>query len=413
MRKQIAVFMLLITMLAPTPLAATPTASTTPFCPALPAPTGPTVTVSTEAALRTQAYSAAAGTTILVQAGTYAMQEFVHIVHSAVTLRGVTGNRDDVILDFGGMTSGSFGVMVSADDVTIADLTIRNTTDHGVSIQGVDRPVLYNLHIVDANDQLVKVNPEGDGSDDGLLACSLLEYTTTAPDYYTNGISAHNAHGWTVRDNTWKRIRTSTGTPVPTILFWSGSSDTIVERNVLLDCSQGIAFGNSSQTGINHTGGVVRNNVIYASAPHDVMIEMVRSTGWLVAYNTVIGLAPSSGLTWGMEARFSESQGTFAYNLTNMDIENTRDGAQGTVTGNVTDAQTTWFVSPGSGDMHLRASATPAIDHAAVLTEVPTDIDGDVRPIGTAPDVGADEASLDPPAALVPWAYLPLVIRGL
>ena len=411
MRKRIVVFILFITMLAPTPLAATPTASTASFCPTLPGPTGPTVTVSTEAALRAQAYSAASGTTILVQAGTYAMQDFVHIVHSAITLRGATGNRDDVILDFGGMTSGYFGVMVSADDVTIADLTIRNTTDHGVSIQGVDRPVLYNLHIVDANDQLVKVNPEGDGSDDGLLACSLLEYTTTAPDDYTNGISAHDAHGWTVRDNTWKRIRTSTGTPVPTILFWSSSSDTIVERNVLLDCSQGIAFGNSSQTGINHTGGIVRNNVIYASAPHDVMIEMIRSTGWLVAHNTVIGLAPSGGLTWGMEARFSESQGTFAYNLTNMDIEHTRDGAQGTVTGNITDAQTTWFVNPGSGDMHLRASATPAIDHAAVLTEVPTDIDGDVRPIGTAPDVGADEASLDPPQPLVPWAYLPLVVR--
>jgi hypothetical protein len=264
---------------------------------------------------------------------------------------------------------------------------------------------------------LVKVNPLGDGSDegsdDGLLACSLLEYTTTAPDDYTNGISAHNAHSWTVRDNTWKRIRTSIGTPVPTILFWSGSSDTIVERNTLLDCSQGIAFGNSSQTGINHTGGVVRNNVIYASAPHDVMIEMIRSTGWLVAHNTVIGLAPSGGLTWGMEARFEESEGTFAYNLTNMDIENTRDGAQGTVTGNVTNAQTAWFVSPSSGDMHLRASATPAIDHAAVLAEVPTDIDGDIRPIGTAPDVGADEAALDPPPALVPWAYLPLVTRGL
>lgn len=411
MRKQIAVLVFLIAMLAPTPLAATPTASTATFCPALPASPGPTVTVSTEAALRTQAYNAAAGTTILVQAGTYAMQDFVHIVHSAITLRGATGNRNDVILDFGGMTGGSFGVMVSADDVTLADLTIRNTTDHGVSIQGVDRPVLYNLHIVDANDQLVKVNPEGDGSDDGLLACSLLEYTTTDPDGYTNGISGHDAHGWTVRDNTWKRIRTSTGTPVPTILFWSGSSDTIVERNVLLDCSQGIAFGNSSQTGINHTGGIVRNNVIYASAPHDVMIEMIRSTGWLVAHNTVIGLAPSGGLTWGMEARFSESQGTFAYNLTNMDIEHTRDGAQGTVTGNITDAQTTWFVNPGSGDMHLRASATPAIDHAAVLTEVPTDIDGDVRPIGTAPDVGADEASLDPPQPLVPWAYLPLVVR--
>ena len=123
--------------------------------------------------------------------------------------------------------------------------------DHGVSIQGRDRPILYNLHILDIGDQLVKVNPAGDGSEDGLLACSRLEYTTTAPDNYTNGISAHNAHRWVVRDNEWARILTNDGTPVPAILFWNGSSDTIVERNFLLDCGRGIAFGLSS----GHSGG--------------------------------------------------------------------------------------------------------------------------------------------------------------
>ena len=133
----------------------------------------------------------------------------------------------------------------------------------------------------DIRDQLVKVNPAGDGSEDGLLACSRLEYTTSAPDSYTNGISAHNAHRWVVRDNEWYRIRTIDDTAVPTILFWSGSSDTIVERNLLVDCYQGIAFGNSSQAGINHTGGIVRNNFIYSSLEHDVAIEMVRAQDWL------------------------------------------------------------------------------------------------------------------------------------
>jgi hypothetical protein len=68
--------------------------------------------------------------------------------------------------------------------------------------------VLYNLHILDINDQLVKVNPRigGGGSDDGLLACSRLEYSTSAPDDYTNGISAHHATDWVVRDNQWYRI---------------------------------------------------------------------------------------------------------------------------------------------------------------------------------------------------------------
>ncbi|MBE2201546.1 MAG: hypothetical protein IAE79_23240 [Anaerolinea sp.] len=55
-----------------------------------------------------------------------------------------------------------------------------------------------------------------------------------SPEDYTNGISAHNAHRWTVSDNEWRRIRTPNQVPAPAILFWSGSSDTLVERNLLV-----------------------------------------------------------------------------------------------------------------------------------------------------------------------------------
>lgn len=369
-------------------------ASSAAHCPSLEPPAGSTVTVSTEADLRDQAYNAPAGTTILIAAGTYHMQSYMYVVNNGIALRGATGNRDDVILDFGGMSGGQFGILVDADDVTVADLTIRNANDHGVSIQGRDRPVLYNLHIQDIGDQLVKVNPPTDGSngsDDGLLACSRLEYTTTAPDEYTNGISAHQTHRWTVRDNEWYRIRTPGNSPVPTILFWSGSTDTVVERNLLVDCYQGISFGNSSHGAGDHTGGVVRNNIIYASQPHDVVIEMVHATGWLVANNTALLLNPAAGLTWGMEARYADSAGTFAHNLTNMTIWLNRDGAQGTGTGNITSAQSSWFVNSFPGDLHLADTASAAIDHAATLPEVSDDFDGDARPLGPAPDVGADE----------------------
>ncbi len=361
------------------------------FCPALPPPTGATETVSTEADLRNRAYNAPANTTILIAPGVYAMNDFVYVVHNGIALRGATGNRDDVILDFGGMVGGHFGILVEADDVTIADLTIRNAADHGVSIQGRDRPVLYNLHILDIGDQLVKVNPLGDGSDDGLLACSRLEYTTTAPDSYTNGISAHDAHRWTVRDNEWYRIRTPSDDPVPTILFWSGASDTIVERNLLVNCYQGISFGNASHSGIDHTGGIVRNNFIYAALPHDVVIEMVHATDWLVAHNTALLLNPSPGLTWGMEARYADTRGTFAYNLTNMNLWLDRDGAPASGIGNITDAPASWFVNPAAYDLHLVSTATEALDHAAPLAQVTNDYDGDARPQGSAPDVGADE----------------------
>lgn len=363
--------------------------------------------VSSEEALRDQAHLAAPGTTILISAGSYLMKRYVHIVNSGITLRSETGDRRDVILDFGGMQTGHFGILVDADDVTIADLTIRNARDHGVSIQGNDRATLYNLHILDIGDQLVKVNPAADGSEDGLLACSRLEYTTTAPDEYTNGISAHQAQRWVVRDNEWYRIRTPGNSPVPTILFWSGSSDTVVERNLLIDCYQGIAFGNASHGSGDHRGGIVRNNVIYASLPHDTVIEMVHARGWLVAHNTALLLNPVPDLTWGMEARFADSRGTFAYNLTNMRIWPDRDGAQGTLTGNATHAKTNWFVDAAAGNLHLSATATEAIDQAGPLSRVTDDLDGDRRPIGPAPDIGADEYRS---GSLIWHVYAPLML---
>ena len=370
------------------------------LCPPLSPPTGTVVTVTTEAELRDRAHNAAAGTTIMVSPGTYNLGDVVHIVNDDIAVRGATGNRDDVILDGGGMlATGRYHViLIDADGVTIADLTIRNGDEHAISVNGSDRPRLYNLHILDAGYQLVKINPIGDGSEDGLLACSRLEYTTTSPEDYTNGISAHDAHDWTVRDNQWYRIRTPGNAPVPTILFWSGSSGTLVERNLLVDCYQGISFGNASHGAGDHTGGIVRNNVIYASQPHDVVVEMVHASGWLVAHNTALLLSPD-GVTHGMEARFPDASGTFAYNLTNMDIPLNRDGGHGTGLGNVTNAQSSWFVDASSADLHLVASATEAIDQAAPLPEVSDDYDGDARPHGSAPDVGADEYGPSAPTA--------------
>jgi hypothetical protein len=170
---------------------------------------------------------------------------------------------------------------------------------------------------------------------------------------------------------------------------------------LLVDCYQGISFGNASQGGINHTGGVVRNNFIYTSSgvTNDVAVEMVHAQDWLVAHNTVL-LLGSSSATWGIEARYGDSRGTFAYNLTNKNIWPDRDGAQGTLLGNVTSAQASWFVDAASGDLHLRGTATDAIDRAASLVEVSDDFDGDARPIGSAPDVGADEYGAPPPAAV-------------
>jgi hypothetical protein len=49
------------------------------------------------------------------------------------------------------------------------------------------------------------------------------------------------------------------------------------------------------------------------------------------------------------------------------------------------------FVDPVSGNLHLKSTATAALDKVATpLSSAMTDWDGDVRPAG-ATDVGADE----------------------
>lgn len=63
--------------------------------------------------------------------------------------------------------------------------------------------------------------------------------------------------------------------------------------------------------------------------------------------------------------------------------------------GNVTNAESDWFVDATSGDLHLVATAI--IDQAASLAEMTDDFDGDAWPIGSAPDVGADEYGTPPP----------------
>jgi hypothetical protein len=57
----------------------------------------------------------------------------------------------------------------------------------------------------------------------------------------------------------------------------------------------------------------------------------------------------------------------------------------------VTNAQAAWFVNAASGDLHLVATATDAIDRVAAPAGVTDDFDGQPRPVGAASDVGADE----------------------
>ncbi len=266
-------------------------------CAKLPAPTGTVVNVTPAQAASLPGIVAAAksGTTILLGDGSYVMQgtesqRRLTFAVSGVTLRSASGDRSKVVID--GEYKTNEIVFVSASDVTIAHLTIKRAVDHLIHVTGAPGNVkntrLHDLALIDSGEQFVKVNGDGNGNwaDNGRLECSYLELTAAGRPHvepnpggcYTGGIDGHGAWGWQVRLNTFKGIYCDgAGLAEHAVHFWTGSRDTLVERNQILSCARGIGFG-LGQSGAartyspdpypavaykGHIDGIIRNNLIH------------------------------------------------------------------------------------------------------------------------------------------------------
>jgi hypothetical protein len=231
-------------------------AAAPPYCPPLPRdPAEPSVQIKNGdvKSLRAAAADSPPGTQILLEDGEYRLDpgEAAIVESPDVTIRSLSGNRDAVVI-----TGGSINATVYADGLTIADLTMANAAYHSVQVHGelgVSRTRIYNVHALDAGQQLIKVSAgeaaRGKYPDDGLVACSLIEYTTfskgtatTAPSY-TNGVDVLAGKGWVIRDNVFRRIRSAAGPAGLAVLLWRNSQDTVVIRNKLIDCWSWIVLG--------------------------------------------------------------------------------------------------------------------------------------------------------------------------
>ena len=401
------------------------------YCAPLPPASGTIVNVSTVAQLQDAVANLASNTTILIADGDYALTNTLHITGgvSNVALRGASGNRDAVILRGQGMSNASYGnvphgvLIGDAQDVLIADLTIRDAYYHNIQVQGesgAKRPRLYHLRLLDSGEQFVKVSvgPGGHGpyADGGEVACSLIEYTDRARSYYTNGVDALAVADWVIRDNVFRHIRAPAGQLAgPAVLMWRNTLNTVVERNLFVECDRAIALGLSTpdansrdgEATYDHQDGMIRNNFVYRAAgglAGDVGITVNYSKNYAILHNTVI---LNNSFPWAIEYRFPSSSGQIAYNLTDGPIQR-RDNAGGALTGNVTNAAGSWFSNAPAGDLHLLSSATVAINQAAALAGVTTDYDGVARPIGPAPDVGADEYGV---LELPLKVYIPVLVK--
>jgi len=370
--------------------------------PPLPAPTGSVVRVSSEPQLQAAIRGLRSNTTIVVAPGTYVLTRTLWIQGplANIGIRGATDNRDDVVLVGAGMEPASdrgvpFGIWTGGGvrDVTIANLTIRDIYQHPIMLNpGTQKPHIYNVHLVDAGEQFIKGNLDsaGGGVNDGIVEHSIIEYTTTAASFYTNGIDVLGGANWIIRDNEFRNIVAPPGQLAgPSVLMWRHSRDTLTEGNLFVNCARGISYG-LDETAFDHEGGIIRNNFFVRSAgqPGDVAIYVGNSPNTQVLNNTVF---VSGSYASPIEYRFPGTTGVVIANNLLDGVVSARDGATGTETTNVTGAGAAFFVNTTAGDLHLTAAAVAAIDSGTTLPNVLEDWDGEARPQGAAYDVGADE----------------------
>jgi hypothetical protein len=397
------------------------------FCPPLAIPTGRVVSVSSVAGLESAVNNALAGDTISIADGVYNLDGVYLLIDTPnVTLRSASGNREAVVLDGNYVTTEI--IQIVASNVTIADLTLREAYDHPIHVMSSSTAdtvgtLIYNVHVVDPGEQAIKINPHTMDNalyfpDDGEIACSHIELTDAGRprirnNCYTGGIDGHQARDWVIRDNVIEGFWCPTGLSEHGVHMWVSCRDTRVERNVFRDNARGIGFGKrvysddpcpSAGGGyVDHYGGIIRNNFVFAGDGalfssqdgFDCGICLWQACGARVLHNTVASTQlPFSSIEW----RFDHTDVDLVNNLVS---HNLRDrGGSADLEGNLTNASLASFVDGAGGDLHLASTATAAIDQVIAPSDVSGDIDGDLRPIGPASDVGADEYRPPPPAAV-------------
>jgi len=328
---------------------------------------------------------------ILLEDGTYTLDDMLWVEGVNITVRGRSGNRDAVVIEGGGMSGPVSHVFnVTGDYFSAENMTVGRVANHGIQIHGdadCDYPRVVNVRFVDTGEQMLKVSYDPGNtaaSDGGLVENCLFEYTAgVGPQYYIGGVDAHRAYDWIVRGNTFRSIKSpEVDLAEHAVHFWSDSRGTIVEKNVITDCDRGIGFG-LGESG--HSGGTIRNNFVHTT--RDVGIGLENASGARVYNNTLY----TEGYPNSVEYRFGGTSGvSIINNLANGAIAS-RDGGSGTLGANVTDAEADWFVDPTAGNLHLTSSVPSVVDRGQTLADVADDIDGQTRPQGPAYDIGADE----------------------
>ena len=346
------------------------------------------------------------GQTILIADGHYFLPRMLDIRTDRVTLRGQSGKREKVVLDGAKSSHGELVAITGASGVTIADLTVQNVkwngiklnTDKGTTEARIYNCVLHNIWQRAIKGPMIPIDrrPEGMPRDCRIEHCLFYndrpkrlsddEADTFGGDY-VGGIDCMGCDKWVISDNVFVGIQGLNREGRGAVFLWMGCSGCVVERNVFIDCDQGICLGNAhlGDVKIHCTDCIVANNFL-CRTPEGGIVS-VYTKNCRIVHNTVYD--PESRQGRLVRIVFDAEGFVVANNLLvgpAMRLE-TKDRIN--QQGNVVVRTADWLADVRAGNLHLAKEAADVVDAGDRKFAVERDFDGALR--GEQPDVGADE----------------------
>lgn len=392
-------FLLLLTSASLLCAADPPSQPWWPQAPALPAPRGQEIRVSTVQQLFQAADEVQPGGTILVADGHYMMPRYFELSTDNVTLRSESGQRNAVVLDGAQSRHGELVGISKCRGVTIADLTIQNIKWNGFKINSN----LHATHVTIRNCVIHNIwqrgvkGPAVDKRDRGTFwptGCRIeycLFYNDRPKQFsddpadtpekfqgnYVGGIDAMYARQWVIADNVFVGIHGRTGEGRGAVFLWNESRDCVVERNIIIDCDCGICLGNHyrhADARWHDRGCIVRNNLVTRCSETGILAAHTRDCQ--ILHNTVHD--PESRLRrliWVQD----DNDGLLAANnlLSGPELRDTGSSEIVKRDNVAIKDLSAYFVDAASGNLRL---ARPVSSVGRRFDEAAVDIDGNRRP---------------------------------
>ncbi|MEQ9505318.1 MAG: parallel beta-helix domain-containing protein [Hyphomonas sp.] len=219
--------------------------------------------------------SAKAGDTIVMPEGTFTLTDPLSLDIDGVTLRGA--GQGKTILDFAQQSGAGEGLLVTSDDVTLMDFTVRDTKGDGIKSKGADRITYrfltvewsgepdenngaYGVYPVESTDVLVENVTVRGASDAGIYVgqSSNIIVRNSVVEYNVAGIEIENSSGADVYGNI---ARNNTGGilvfDLPDLPVSGGNSTRIFANEILANNTRNFAPAGNIVAGVPSGTGVI------------------------------------------------------------------------------------------------------------------------------------------------------------